>query len=296
MIPLKRFLSCVAISMALSSSLLAEVDLERDTTEKKFTKIVLLAGSPSSKTGQHEYFAGCVLLAQWLKQTPGVFPVMARDGWPKNQGIFQNAKAVVYYGDGGGKQPFLDPAKAKILEKALANGAGLALLHQAVDVPARDAEWLKKWSGGAFMADIGCRGHWDMEFTDIVTHAILRGVKPFKLINDGWLYNVHFADRGVTPLLSGQVPDKSRTSKDAKSHLGRPEVMAWAFERPEGGRAFSFTGCDLHSNWADESQRKLVVNGILWSAGLAIPKEGAPVEFNPDDLRHNLDDKTPAKK
>jgi hypothetical protein len=130
-----------------------------------------------------------------------------------------------------------------------------------------------------------------MEFPEIGTHPVLGGVKPFKLAGDGWLYNMHFADKGVTPLLSGVVPDKSRTSADAKKYIGRAEVMAWAYERPEGGRGFAFTGCDLHKSWSDENQRKLVVNGILWSAGVKIPKEGAPVAFDAANLQRNLDKK-----
>jgi hypothetical protein len=269
----------------------SSVPLERDTTDTKLTKIVLLAGDPSSKSGAHEYFAGCALMMDLLKQTPGVHPVMARSGWPTNENIFKNAKAIVYFGDGGGKQPFLKPANWKTLEDALAHGAGLALFHQAVDVPPAQADTIKKYLGAVYTPDIGCRGHWDMAFNEIGSHPILRGVQPFTLPNDGWLYNVHFADAGVTRLLSGQVPDKSRTTKDAKEHVGRAETVAWAYDRPGGGRAFAFTGCDLHSAWGVESQRKLVINGILWSAGLEIPSPGAPVKFAPDQLKRNLDKK-----
>ena len=116
---------------------------------------------------------------------------------------------------------------------------------------------------------------------------------------DGWLYNLHFAekDKGFVPLIVGQVPDKSRTSADAKMHMGRDEVMAWAHQRPEGGRGFSFTGVDLHKSWSYESQRKLVVNGILWSAGLEVPADGAATKFAETDLNRNLDKKAaPAPK
>ena len=88
---------------------------------------------------------------------------------------------------------------------------------------------------------------------------------------DGWLYNMHFAEKGVVPLLVGAVPDKSRSTADAKKYVGRDEVIAWAYTRPDGGRGFSFTGADLHSSWAYESQRTLVLNGILWSARLPVP-------------------------
>src|SRR6185295_7713889 len=129
---------------------------------------------------------------------------------------------------------------------------------------------------------------------EIAPHPVTRGVKPFAAPADGWLYNLHFAEAGVTPLLVGAVPDKSRTTADAKKHIGRNEIIAWSYEDPSGRRGFGFTGADLHQSWSYESQRKLVVNGILWTAGIAIPEGGAKVDFNEADLNRNLDDKRAA--
>ena len=89
----------------------------------------------------------------------------------------------------------------------------------------------------------------------------------------------------------GQVPDKARTSADAKAHAGRAETIGWAFERKDGGRSFAFTGADWHTNWKAEGQRRLVVNGILWSAKVGIPEGGAPVAFAAEDIAKNWDDK-----
>lgn len=268
------------------------VPLEADSPDPALAKIVLLAGTPSNKSGQHEYFAGCALLMKWLKATPGVWPVMARDGWPKNEKIFEKARAIVYFGDGGGKQPFLDADRWQVLKRAMAGDTGLVLLHQAVDFPlGPQTDQVKAWLGGVFLKDIGCRGHWDMEFSQFPDHAVTRGVKPFAAPGDGWLYNLHFADKGFVPLIAGQVPDKSRSSADAKKHNGRAEVIGWAYERPDGGRGFGFTGADLHKNWGAEGQRKLVVNGILWSAKIAVPEGGAKVELDPAELNQFLDDK-----
>jgi type 1 glutamine amidotransferase len=270
----------------------SKVPLEADSSDPKLAKIVLIAGKVSSKAGQHEYFAGCAMMMNWLKQNPGVFPVMARDGWPKNERIFEHAKSVVYYGDGGGNLPFIEPARWAILKTAMDSGAGFVLLHQAVDFPKGPDAEIKQWLGGVFLSDIGCRGHWNMEFSKFPDHPIMRGVTPFKAPGDGWLYNLHFADdAGFTPLVAGAVPDTSRTTRDAKTHAGRDEIIGWAYQRANGGRGFSFTGCDLHKNWGEESQRRLVINGILWTAKMEIPKGGAMVNLDPDDLRRNLDDK-----
>lgn len=276
----------------------SKVPLEVDTPNKSMQKIVLLAGKPSSKTMAHEYFAGCALMMNWLKEQPGVWPVMARE-WPKDEMILDGAKAIVYFGDGGGKQPFIEPKNWGKLSNLLKSGTGLVLLHQAIDFPkGADADLIKASLGGVFHGDIGCRGHWDMNLKPVGKHPVLRGVTPFSAPGDGWLYNVHFAP-DATPLLVGAVPDKSRTTPDAKKHIGRDEVIAWAYERPGGGRGFSFTGADLHKSWAYESQRKLVINGILWCAKLDVPEAGAKTTFSEGDIKVNIDKKAepaPAKK
>ena len=50
----------------------SQVALEVDSPDPTLAKIVLLAGGPSSKAMAHEYFAGCALLMDWLRQQPGV--------------------------------------------------------------------------------------------------------------------------------------------------------------------------------------------------------------------------------
>ncbi|MEY4688716.1 MAG: hypothetical protein RIR76_2739 [Verrucomicrobiota bacterium] len=283
------------------------VPLEVDAPRPGLVKIVILAGTPSSKPMAHEYFAGCALLMDWLRAQPGVWPVMAR-GWPKDERVLEGARCVVYFGDGGGKQPFAEPRRWAGLSRLMASGTGLVLLHQAMDFPlGADGTAIKGWLGAVFHSDIGSRGHWDMEFNDIAAHEVTRGVKPFAAPADGWLYNLHFAPAGVTPLLRGAVPDKSRSTADSRKHAGRAEVIAWAHQRPDGGRGFGFTGADLHKSWSYPSQRTLVLNGILWSAGLPVPAGGVQVDLDPAALERNLDDKpapapakpkakTPAKK
>jgi hypothetical protein len=267
-----------------------KIPLEADSPDPKLAKIVLLAGSVSNKAGQHEYFAGCALLAEWLRQTPGVWPVLVAEGWPKNEAVLNGAKAVVVYADGGPKLPFLEESKWKRMQDLVKSGAGLVMLHQAVDVPEDRSEEIRSWIGGVWQKDIGCRGHWDMEFSEFSKHPVLGGVGSFAAPLDGWLYNLHFSP-DIIPLLSGAVPDKSRSSADAKQHVGRAEVVAWGFQRPGGGRSFAFTGCDLHRNWGVEGQRRLVTNGVLWSAGIELPKEGAPVPLAGGALATNLDAK-----
>ncbi len=264
--------------------------LEVDSTDPSVAKIVLIAGGISNnKPGGHEYFAGCSLLYKCLKQTPGVAPVMAAEGWPKNEAILKGAKCIVIYTDGGEKLPWLDDARWSKMREAISAGAGLICIHQAVEVPANRADEFKTWLGGVWQKDTGCRGHWDMTLKTAAQHPTLAGAATFDAPGDGWLYNLHFADTGVTPLLVGQVADKARTTADAKAHSGRDEVIGWAFERKDGGRSVGFTGADLHSSWRIDSQRRFMLNAILWTAKV----NAEPViKLDEADFTANMDKKT----
>src|SRR5438105_6735766 len=72
----------------------SDVPLEKQPSDPNLAKIVLIAGKQSHGPGDHEFFAGCAILMKMLQQTPGVFPVMARDGWPKDERVFDNDKCV----------------------------------------------------------------------------------------------------------------------------------------------------------------------------------------------------------
>ncbi len=273
----------------------SKVPLEVDTTDPSLTKIVLVAGHASHGPGEHEFFAGSALLMDMLKQTPGVFPVMARDGWPKNEDIFKGAKAVVFYMDGRGGHPVAQ--HLDFLQKLIDQGVGWVNLHYAVDYTKEAGARVIDWMGGYYDAEISINPHWLANFTALPEHPISRGVKPFS-IKDEWYFNMRWrADNaGLTPILSAVPPDDVRGTPDAKSHPGRSEVTAWAYERPkDGGRSFGFTGGHTHANWANDDFRRLVVNAILWTAKVEVPKDGAKCDLAPGAIERNLDDKRKKK-
>ena len=72
---------------------------------------------------------------------------------------------------------------------------------------------------------------------------------------------------------------------------GRDEVLAWAVERPDGGRGFGFTGAHAHKNWGDPDFRKLVLNAIFWTAKLDVPPDGVESSVTSEELQQNLDPK-----
>jgi hypothetical protein len=86
-------------------------------------------------------------------------------------------------------------------------------------------------------------------------------------------------------------PDATRRTEAAKSHPGRAEVVAWAIERPDGGRGFGFTGGHNHVNWANDNFRKLILNALVWTAGAEVPPHGVESSVTAEELKQNLDPK-----
>jgi type 1 glutamine amidotransferase len=257
----------------------------------KGKRILIVAGGRSHGPGDHEFFAGSAILMNLVKQTPGVWPIMARDGWPKNEKLFDTADCVVMYMDGGGGHPAINkPERMALIQKQLDRGCGWVNIHYAVEYPAKVGPTVSSWLGGYYETGFSINPHWDAEVRSLPKHPITTGVKPFTL-RDEWYYNMRWIEdmKGVTPILQALPPDNTRGTPAAKARMGMIETMAWAFERKDGGRSFGFTGGHFHRNWADEDYRRLVVNAILWCAKVDIPDGGAKVLFDDADLNRNLD-------
>ena len=113
------------------------------------------------------------------------------------------------------------------------------------------------------------------------------------MLRDEWYYNMRFKDdmKGVTPILTAIPPDNTRGTKAAKEHPGRPEHMAWAYDRADGGRGFGFTGGHSHDHWGNDDERKVVLNALVWLAKLEVPTNGVESTVTKQDLDQNLDPK-----
>jgi hypothetical protein len=67
--------------------------------------------------------------------------------------------------------------------------------------------------------------------------------------------------------------------------------MAWAYDRPDGGRGFGFTGLHKHSNLGDDNFRTLLLNAVAWVSKLEVPESGVPSEpLSRSDLEQLIDD------
>jgi hypothetical protein len=243
-------------------------------------RIVLLAGPVrfNDRRGHHDYVAGCRLLAELLSRSADVEPVVIERGWPDDESIFEDAATIVVYDGGGGKQGFLrNDSRVGVLDRAMRRGCGLVILHQGVGFPRERVELGRAWLGGVYAPGLSARGHWKTSHDRFPEHPVTRGVTAWQL-TDGWLVGLVFVGKmhGVTPLVWAAKPQSAES---------RPEdIAAWAYDRPGGGRSFAYTGLDDHSAWHHEGLRRLVVNGVLWTAGAPVAQAGADVAMQADAL------------
>jgi hypothetical protein len=248
--------------------------------------ILLLAGTmqPIDHAGHHDYQGGILVLHDCLVQTPGIHVTMSTTGWPEDGHELDDAQSVVFYCDGGGKQPYLATAeRIAAIDAMVARGVGLVLIHQAIDHPPEQVTRAIRWMGGSYDPAVSSRGHWSSEHSEFPSHAITNGVTPWS-INDGWLCNLRFAPgmQGVTPLVwSSKIAHGSPTA-------GAAAITSWGCERPAGGRSFTFTGLDGHDAWKRAGVRQLVTNGVLWSANMPIPPGGAPCVMDDAAIDHHM--------
>jgi len=320
--PTFRF-SLAALAVAGTLCLLAGEALAQKS-------IVMIAGRPSHGPGEHEHNAGTQLLAKCLKQGLNDkvdVKVHLNGEWPSDEELGK-ADTIVIYCDGGGGHVALQGERLKQLDKEMKRGCGFVCLHYGVEpayekdnwkdekgpdgkaiIPAgrsskgKGAKEFLNWMGGYFEQYWSVNPHWTANFKEFPKHPVTQGVNPFST-NDEWYYHMRFQDqmRGVTPILS-DLPPEQTTKRGDGPHAGNPEQrkavlddkqpqhVAWAAQRDDGGRGFGFTGGHFHKGWANDEQRKLVLNAIYWTAHGDVPAAGVQSSVTMADLDANLDPK-----
>ncbi len=276
-------IACSVVPIFLSSSANAQ---ESDVKAKK---VLLIAGPPSHGYGAHEHYAGCMLLAKTLDSTvDGFETTVIKHQWPVDETTFDGVDAIVIYSDGGTNHPAYEHLEQ--VNKLAAQGVGIVCIHYAVEMTkGASGDALMHWIGGTFETDWSVNPHWKAHFKALPHHEITRGVVPFST-EDEWYFHMRFLPdmAGVTPILTA-VPPESTMERIDGSHSGNPHVrkavansepqhVAWAVERPDGGRGFGCTGGHFHWNWANKNFRRVVLNGIVWSAKGDVPEGGVPVD------------------
>lgn len=309
-------LLCVAavpLQVMMSPQVLA-ADSEDSTNRPDTKKLVLVAGRPSHPPRMHEFNAGVQLLHACLKGMEGVETHFVLNGWPKDEAIFDDADAIVFYMDGGGNHEVVQelPRRMELVEKLAAKGVGIGCMHYGVEVVAETAgSEFKRWIGGHYEHLYSCNPIWEPSFAHFPEHPVTRGVKPFT-IKDEWYFNMRFvADlpgneaaevegSKFTPILIATPSDDVRDGpyvypqgpyEHIQANAARAEAMMWVVERRDGGRGMGFTGGHFHDNWGDEQFRKVVLNSFVWLAGAEVPEDGVVSTVTPQQLDANLDKK-----
>jgi hypothetical protein len=240
------------------------------------TKRVLLLGQKRDHpAASHEYYSGLRVLEKCLTGVPGLEMqiVVADEPCPDVPAMIDKADGIVLFLGEGGRWMQRDAKRLAAVDRLAARGGAIVGLHWGIG--AKDDKYVKRHV--ELMG--GMHGGSDRKY--VVTkadvkivgeHPILQGVGDMHL-DDEYYYSLKFAKVGkVTPLLQGIINEQ-------------PETIAWAFERPDGGRSFGFGGMHYHKNWAELGCRRLVSQGVLWSVGLPIPTGGLPCEVTDADLK-----------
>jgi len=101
-----------------------------------------------------------------------------------------------------------------------------------------------------------------------MTHEILTGVSAFPARS--WLYHVAPLNGDATVLLEGISVNSNKT---AKPEYPPTQPVAWTRSYKQS-RVF-FTTLGHPEDFAQPSMRRLVINGIYWTLGRAVPRDGA---------------------
>jgi type 1 glutamine amidotransferase len=256
-------------------------------------KIVLIAGKKShgpEGNGIHDYNWSARLLKLMLDRSNIKDQIKVEyhlNGWPADDKSLDDAATIMIISDGRDGDKFSEalhlesPARVERVQKLMDGGVGLVLLHFSTFAPDQYAKQCFEWTGGYFDWEENGQRKWYSAITtldnadvQIATpdHPISRGVKPFKM-KEEFYYNIRFNpnDKAITPLLA--VPALNGREENGKT-------VAWARQREKNdGRGFATTCGHFYDNWKNDDFRKLVLNGIAWTAHVEVPREGIESRF-----------------
>ncbi len=252
--------------------------------------LVLIAGPDSHGPGVHEYAQGMRLFAEALADVEGLQVHVVTGGWPQDESVLDAADAIVVYSNGLGGHPLLqNDARLAKIDSLVSDGAGIGVMHFALDVPGgRPQDTFKRWIGGYYETHFSVNPMWAASFEDFPEHPVANGLEPFSW-HEEWYFSIRFhPDAGnIIPILVATPSDDVRDGPyvhprgpypHVQAAKGEPETLMWLFESPDGGRGFGFTGGHYHKGWELTSMQRSVLNAMLWLVGLEVPEQGAAVK------------------
>ena len=255
-------------------------------------KVIFIAGEDSHGHGEHEFRAGCHLLAKALNKSGlDIKALVVENGWPKDESVLKDAAAIIIYSNGRELHPLR--GHFKVIDKLVENGTGIGFFHDSFNVDQEEeVNYVTKWIGGYYEKGFSTNPTWELRGKLNKKLAVTKGVKPFKTF-DEWHFNIKFESQEKVDFALIGKPDEAARS-GASSHPrgpmqhivdagGKEEALLWVKEESGQGRGFGFSGGHYHEIWKNKNVRTLVLNTIVWSAGLSVPENGVPSE-NPNRL------------
>jgi type 1 glutamine amidotransferase len=240
---------------------------------------VLLLGqkADSHPATTHEYMSGVRLLGLLLERSPGIQTVIvqADSPWTDGPELLDGTDAAILFLSEGAKWVTEDVSRLAAFQRLAKRGGGLTCLHWGMGTrePAPIADFTALFGG--------CHGGQDRKYKfasfsvkPMETHPVTTGITPFEVRDE-----FYYALKQPAPALKLKVAPLLQISID-----GTDQTVAWACERPDGGRSFGFSGLHYHENWKLPQYRRLVLQGVLWTLKHDIPEEGVPVEIRQEDL------------
>ncbi len=254
--------------LALLLVLLAPLAACADTPK---IKILFVGKNPDHPYGSHMYMHTSGMLAKCAELTPGIETVVS-NGWPKETKTLKGVKAIVLYTSPAAEFLLEGPHRNQV-EELMKQGVGLVTIHWASSIYQKNLDqlgstWLS-YLGGTWVSNVGLSGGKSTLKQLIPDHPICRGWKEYEIEDE---YYLDPTIKGAKPLL--QVTERK----------GKEVIVGWVYVRPDGGRSFATTLGHPYKNFEMEPFRRMIVNGILWSAHIEVPRTGAPVNISEEAL------------
>ena len=260
--------------------------------------ILFIAGKPSHANGEHEFRAGCMLLAKALNESGlDVEAKVHYYGWPKDESIFEGVDACIIYADAGGRFG----EKYAVLDKKVKEGMGIMFMHYGVH-PSKSVgeKYFSRWIGGYMETGWSVNPHWIADITPKAGHPVGNGIKAPITAYDEFYYNMRFPNNrecDCCHALATAVPTPEKIvryinlwNQHGEDGFGKKQALMWCRDPKIGGRGVGFVGGHYHRNWAIDHFRKLVLNSIVWLARAEVPKNGVPSKtITQAQLNANLD-------
>lgn len=238
-------------------------------------KLLLLAHAPDGHpVSTHEYVAGQQILARLLRDVPELEITQLRaDGdWREGPAVLDKTDHCVLFVSEGAKWVNSDPARRDAFRRLAERRGGLSVLHWGMGT--RDAVNID-----VFVQLFGaCHGGTDRKYKVLETqctpasdHAATSGMQKFSIKDEFYYALKRDSNQELRALLTARIED-------------RDEMVAWAWERQNGGRSFGFSGLHFHANWERAEYQKLVAQSVLWTTQLPPPKT-FPAVLTESDFR-----------